>query len=290
LLQGTETNALAAAGNDMEMGRVNGGAYNQSAGNDPMAVLNEARAIDQGIDSISKNLERLQYLQRQSLDDPDASQQTKTNRELDTLSSETMTMYRSFTARVKKLKGMPGAGSEQNAAQVGRVDRKLKDAIQRYQTVDAEFRKNLQAQMARQYRIVRPDASESEVREACEDTSSTQVFSQALLQSDRRGQSQSALRAVQGRHEAIQKIERQVIELAQLFEDMNQLVIAQDPIVTQIDQHAENVQQDVTNANVQLNGAIEKARSANRKKWWCLLIVGMFNSMSFLSAEILISS
>ena len=145
-----------------------------------MAILNECREVDRGIDSIGRNLERLQLLQQQALDDPDASQNTRTNRELDALSSETMTLYRNFAARVKKIKQSPGAGDEKNAAQVGRVDRKLKDAIQRYQTVDAEFRKKLQAQMARQYRIVRPDASEAEVREACEDVSSTQVFSQAV--------------------------------------------------------------------------------------------------------------
>lgn len=145
-----------------------------------MAILNECREVDRGIDSIGRNLERLQLLQQQALDDPDASQNTRTNRELDALSTETMTLYRSFAGRVKKIKQTPGAGDEKNAAQVGRVDRKLKDAIQRYQTVDAEFRKKLQAQMARQYRIVRPDASEAEVREACEDVSSTQVFSQAV--------------------------------------------------------------------------------------------------------------
>ena len=167
------------------MGQVNGGANAggyapQPTRQDPMAILNECRDVDRGIESIQNNLDRLQYLQQRSLDDPDASQNTATNRELDNLSSETMTLYRSFAGRIKKIKAMPGAGSGQNSAQVGRVDRKLKDAIQKYQTVDAEFRKKLQAQMARQYRIVRPDASESEVREAVEDTSSTQVFSQAV--------------------------------------------------------------------------------------------------------------
>lgn len=147
-----------------------------------MAILNECREVSRGIDTIGQNLQQLQYLQQRALDDPDASQNTQTNRELDSLSSETMTLYRSFAARITKLKQTPGAGDPKNAAQVGSVDRKLKEAIQRYQTVDAEFRKKLQAQMARQYRIVRPDASEAEVREACEDTTSTQVFSQAVSQ------------------------------------------------------------------------------------------------------------
>ena len=75
---------------------------------------------------------------------------------------------------------MKASGDPRNAPQVGRVDRKLKAAINEYQQNESEFRKKLGAQMERQYRIVRPDASEQEVREAVEDTSNNQVFSQAV--------------------------------------------------------------------------------------------------------------
>ena len=97
------------------------------------------------------------------------------------------------------------------------------------------------------------------------------------MQSDRRGQSQSALREVQGRHLAIQKIERQVVELAQLFEDMNALVVQQEPVVERVDQQAEAVHENVDRANTELNGAVKKARAARRKKWYCLGIIGEFS-------------
>ena len=153
---------------------------NGQAGRDPNAILNECRDIDRGVDSIERNLERLRFLQQRALDDPDASQGTQTNRELDILSSETMTLYRNFAARVKGIKQQRESGDPRNAPQVGKVDRKLKTAINQYQQVERDFRRKLQAQMERQYRIVRPDASDAEVREACEDTSNNQVFSQAV--------------------------------------------------------------------------------------------------------------
>jgi hypothetical protein len=78
------------------------------------------------------------------------------------------------------------------------------------------------------------------------------------------------MEAVESRHVAIQKIERQVIELAQLFEDMNVQVLQQEPVVTQINQQSEVVHENVNQANTQLDGAISKARAANRKKWYCL--------------------
>lgn len=81
---------------------------------------------------------------------------------------------------------------------------------------------------------------------------------------------------MQGRHEAIQKIEQQVIELAQLFEDMNRLVVEQEPVVTQINEQSEVVHTNVNQANTQLDGAIKKAAAARRKKWYCLGIAGEF--------------
>ncbi len=155
---------------------MNGG----GAGRDPNAILNECREIDRGIDSIERNLERLRFLQQRAIDDTDASSNTATNRELDALSSETMTLYRSFGHRLKTIKGLKESGDPRNSPQVGRVDRKLKNAINEYQQVDRDFRQKLSAQMERQYRIVRPEASDAEVREAIEDTSNSQVFSQAV--------------------------------------------------------------------------------------------------------------
>ena len=152
----------------------------QAASRDPNAILNECRDIDRGIDSIEHNLERLRFLQTRAIDDPDASQGTQTNREIDSLGSETMTLYRNFGARIKAIKQQRESGEPRNKPQVGKVDRKLKNAINEYQQVETEFRKKLSEQMARQYRIVKPDATESEVRAAIEDTSNNQVFSQAV--------------------------------------------------------------------------------------------------------------
>jgi syntaxin 1B/2/3 len=166
----------------MEMGAMNGqgGGYGQPASRDPDAILNECRDIDRGIETIERNLDQLRSLQRRAIDDPDASQNTQTNRELDALTSETMTLYRNFAKRLQMIKSQKASGEPRNAPTVGRIDRKLKNAINQYQQAESEFRRAVSAQMERQYRIVRPDASEQEVREAVEDTSNNQVFSQAV--------------------------------------------------------------------------------------------------------------
>lgn len=261
-------------GNDVEMTPVNGqaGAYGAQTSRDPNAILNECRDIDRGIDSIQRNLERLRFLHQRSISDSDTSQNTETNRELDSLSSDTMTKYRSFVARIKTIKSQKESGDPRNSPQVGMVDRRLKGAMQEYRSLESEFRQKLSAQMERQYRIVRPEASDQEVQEAIQDTSNNQVFQQALITGNRRAESKSALQNVRGRHEAIQKIEQQMIELAQLFQDMEAAVATQEPAIMNTEEKTENTVVNLDQGNKHLVGAVDKARSARRKKWICFWI------------------
>jgi syntaxin 1B/2/3 len=64
-----------------------------------------------------------------------------------------------------------------------------------------------------------------------------------------------------------------MVELAQLFQDLDQIVQQQEPLVANIEQKGEEIHENVVQANTEIGGAIEKARSRNRKKWWCLLVV-----------------
>lgn len=239
----------------------------QPAGADPNAILNECREVDRALDQLDGQLSNLERLFKQVLARPDMPSTEITN-----LSSQIMTGYRALVARVKNIKSKPESGNPRNSPQVGKVDRRLKTTINRYQTLEADFRRDSQAAAERQYRIVRPDASDDEVRQAVEDPDAP-IFQQALLSSDRRGQAQSSLRNVKERHEAIQRIERQMVELAQLFQDLDQIVMQQEPLVANIEQKGEEIHDNVVQANTEIGGAIEKARSRNRKKWWCLLII-----------------
>jgi syntaxin 1B/2/3 len=257
----------------MEMASLtqNAGGYDA---NNATSIFDEVGEINRGIDTIDQNLNQLKMLQQRALDDIDSSASSNTNRQLDQLSSETMSYYRSLTDRVRNLKSRREAQEPKYSAQVGRVDRRLKQAIQSYQQVESAFRKRTQDQMARQYRIVRPEASESEVQAAVEDQTGGQVFQQALMQSNRRGQAQAVLNAVQDRHAQLQRIEQQMIELAQLFQDMDTLVVQQEVQIANIEQKGEEVVEHLDKGNEEVGVAINTARSTRKKKWWCLGICG----------------
>ena len=162
-------------GNDVELGQMNG-----QREKPPKPILEELGAISAGIATVGTKFPRIKALQEKALDDPDTNANTQINRELDALSSQTMTMYRNFVERLNKIKKTPMSAGPENAPTVGRVDRELKKAMEEYLKMDSTFQNRLQEQFKRQYRIARPDASEAEVQAAAEDTSGQQVFSQAV--------------------------------------------------------------------------------------------------------------
>lgn len=133
-------------------------------------------------------------------------------------------------------------------------------ALQNYTQVEKEYRKKQRDRVERQFKIgqssprtevgrnitksfpaVKPDATPEEIASVVDNTDGTgdQIFSQAvrsmillnwvkltnhpprkLATSTRYGQSRTAYREVQDRHQDIKKIERTLEELAQLLSDV----------------------------------------------------------------------
>lgn len=75
-----------------------------------------------------------------------------------------------------------------------------------------------------------------------------------------------------------------MIELAQLFQDVEAAVIQHEPAVEEIEQKAEATHENVGKATEHIDGAIKKARSRRRKQWWCLGIISTFTPDSFVLA------
>lgn len=146
----------------------------QGAGADPNAILNECREVDRALDQIDGQLDTLERMFRQVLARPDMPSTEITN-----LSTQIMTGYRALVSRVKNIKSKPESGNPRNAPQVGKVDRRLKATINKYQNLEADFRRDSQQAAERQYRIVRPDATDEEVMQAVENPDAP-IFQQAV--------------------------------------------------------------------------------------------------------------
>lgn len=231
---------------------------------DPNAILNDCRAIGRAIDDLESRLASLQRSQRQFITSSGGS-----SKEVDSLSADIMSGYRGLADRVKRIKSRPESQDGRNKPQVDALDRRIRKAINSYQQVESQFRKDVQEQQRRQFLIVRPDATEDEIREATSEGADTQIFQQALMNSDRRGQAQSALSNVRERHAAIQQIERTMLELQQLFQDLDSVVVQQDTMVQNVESKAMDTSDNLEQGNVQVDRAITSARAARKKKWIC---------------------
>jgi len=158
------------------------------------------------------------------------------------------------------------------------------EAIQNYQTVEQQYRQKYKQRLERQYKIVKPDATQEEIRAAVDDDSGGQVFSQALMNTNRYGESKAAYREVQERHKDIQKIERTLAELAQLFNDMSILVEQQDETLDVIEETAAHVEKDTETGLGYTTKAVDSARAARKKRWICF---GLFALLLVIVAIII---
>jgi syntaxin 1B/2/3 len=93
------------------------------------------------------------------------------------------------------------------------------------------------------------------------------------LKSNRSGAATSVLGTVRARHNDIQKIEQTLEQLNQLFQDLAEAVIIQEPAVQAAEEQTDHVVKDTEQANVQLGKGVDHARRARKMKWWLLGIV-----------------
>jgi uncharacterized coiled-coil DUF342 family protein len=81
------------------------------------------------------------------------------------------------------------------------------------------------------------------------------------MQTNRSGQARTVLNEVQSRHDDIKKIERTILELHQLFMDMQMMIEQQGEVLTQIEVHAETAAQDLEQGNKDVSRAIVSAKA-----------------------------
>jgi len=242
------------------------------------AFYAEISSIQDDLRTFNDNVARIGELHSRSLDNTDDAAAQRVAQQLDELVQDTSALSATLKRRVKALERSPGAGRDGQIRrqQTGLVKQKFVEAIQSYQSVEQQFRSKYKQRLERQFKIVKPDASPEEVRAVVNDDQGGQIFSQALMNSNRYGQAQSAYREVQERHEDIRRIEKTLTELAQLFNDMSVLVEQQEEQINVIETTAASVEKDTELGLNYTEKAVVSARAARKKRWICfglLLII-----------------
>jgi syntaxin 1B/2/3 len=71
----------------------------------------------------------------------------------------------------------------------------------------------------------------------------------------------------------LQQIEKTLMELSSMFQDLAVLVEQQEVAVQAAEQNAENTTKWTEEGNAHVAKGIVSARNVRKWKWWCLLIV-----------------
>jgi len=277
--QGRRPNPYAQQDGAYEMSDVNDNYQRQApysaGGGDSMAdFYSEISSLQDALRTFNDNVARIGDLHSRSLNNTDDMAAQKNAQQLDQLVDDTSALSAQLKSRVKALERQGGSGRDGQIRkqQTALVKSKFVEAIQSYQTVEQQYRTKYKQRMERQFKIVKPDASPEEVRAVVNDESGGQIFSQALLNSNRYGESRAAYREVQERHEDIKRIEKTLGELAQLFNDMSVLVEQQDETINNIETTAANVEKDTEAGLGYTEKAVVSARAARKKRWICFII------------------
>ena len=245
---------------------------------DMNSFFTDISEIQDTIRLIDENVNKISDLHSRSLNNMDEASAQYAEQQLASIQQETSTLTNGVKNRIKLLesqtKRVP-AGGDKNVrnTQIGAVKNRFKESIQRYQQVEQSYRQKYRARAERQFRIVKPDATQQEIKAALDDDQNGQIFSQALLNSNRHGEAKGALREVQERHEDIKRIERTITELAQLFNEMSILVDEQDDALNVIQEQGAQVETDMNQGLQHTNKAVDSARKARKKRWICFWII-----------------
>jgi len=261
---------------------------------DTMAEFyDEIYSIQTSLKQFNESVSRISELQSRSINITDEAASQRNAAELEELVEDTSALSGTLKRRIKALERRGGSGRDGQIRrqQTGLVKSKFVEAIQNYQTVEQQFRQKYKQRLERQYKIVKPDATPEEIRAVVEDDNGGQVFSQALMNSNRYGESKAAYREVQERHKDIQKIERTLTELAQLFNDMSILVEQQDETIDTIEDTATHVEKDTEVGLGHTTTAVTSARAARKKRWICFgLLILLLIIVAIVIAVVVINN
>ncbi|KAI6095984.1 t-SNARE [Pisolithus sp. B1] len=257
-----------------EMAEVNS-TTNLTGGDNMNAFYSEISSIQDSLKTFSLDVSRIDELHSRSLNNTDDAAQQRVSSELERLVDQTSELSTQLKRRIQTLEKQGGSGRDGQIRkqQTAFVKSKFVDAIQKYQQMEQQHRQKYKQRIERQVRIVKPDATPEEIRAAVDDESGGQVFSQALMNSNRYGESRAAYREVQARHQDIIRIEKTIAELAQLFNDMSVLVEQQDETINAIQTTATGVEKDTEVGLQHTEKAVVSARAARRKRWICFFLL-----------------
>ncbi|KAL1649180.1 hypothetical protein SLS58_001754 [Diplodia intermedia] len=200
--------------------------------------------------------------------------ETSSHSQLEHLATQTSLLNSQIKDEIKFLEtdAARSGGNVTKDSQVRNLKNSFKSELQSYQEIEQKYRVRYNEQISRQIKIVNPEATDAEIEQALSDADGPQQIFASALQTNRSAHANSVLGSVRARHNDLQRIEKTMVELAELFNQLNEQVILQEPQVERTEQQTENVLEQGKQAHIELDKGIEHIKRRNRLRRWTLFV------------------
>ncbi|CAN0852788.1 SYP124 [Linum grandiflorum] len=173
-------------------------------------------------------------------------------------------------------RSIPGCGPGSSADRtrtsvVGGLGKKLKDLMDDFQNLRAKMSAEYKETVERRYYTITGEKASEELIDDLISSGESESFLQKAIQEQGRGQILDTISEIQERHDGVKEIEKNLIELHQVFLDMAALVEAQGHQLNDIESHVMHASSFVHRGTEQLQEAREYQKSS--RKWTCYAII-----------------
>ncbi|KAK9706447.1 hypothetical protein RND81_07G125100 [Saponaria officinalis] len=173
-------------------------------------------------------------------------------------------------------RNVPGCGPGSSADRtrsgvVSGLGKKLKSIMDDFQGLRATMQAEYKETMERRYFTITGEKADEQMIENLIASGESENFLQKAIQDQGRGQIMDTINELQERHDSVKEIEKNLIELHQVFLDMAALVEAQGQQLNNIESHVAHASSFVRRGTDQLEEAHEYQKSS--RKWYCVAIL-----------------
>ena len=159
------------------------------------------------------------------------------------------------------------------------LSKSFMDVMRNYQKVQEHYQEKYRAQLQRQYLIVKPRASKAELAELTRDPEAmkVQVFAMSVKEDSKKTLSQ-----MKNRLQDMQNIEKSILELNQMFLQMQDLVVSQGEVINRIEYNVDQIEDYTAQAAKNMDSALDSQKAIQKKKWYITLIVAVIIGLVLL--------
>jgi syntaxin 1A len=219
--------------------------------------------IQTNLNEIKKFVNELIKLYNSILSAPTTD--NKVNEELKKVTDEIKKNSEIVRQKLRKLEADTNKDKYQRIrqAQISYLLASFTNILCEYNVVQIQHRDNCKERIRRQLQISGRQISEREV-ETLVDSENLQIFTQAMLEQTKR--SKQTLQDVEDRNKEILKLEKSIMQVKEMFQDVHMLIESQGIIINNIEHNFVQSEESSKVAAKNIEQALLKKRKARKKK------------------------